>query len=331
MKKVGVLVLVLVGFLLITGCADFTEPTSIDGGSRIELCEKIHHGYYKDQCYFTVAVGLQDSQYCEKIQGKEGPGEVVHHPIIKSVCNKRVIESKANTELCEQDEFCLKQVARANLDERVCERILEESQKSRCSDSVFRAKAQKELDESYCKKITNQEEENACYSKLAELQNDGAFCDMISDEGKRRYCHRTYIVPETVEECGYDARRCKEKVAVMKIDPEICIDIGGDQGDICLGKVAEAKKDETICARIEFKELSLAGQPNRINECYSDVAKAKNDPTICEKVTSPDFYLQNRINNCYARSALSEEDCKKIKHKNPKGECYVRLAKLKYG
>ncbi len=90
-------------------------------------------------------------------------------------------------------------------------------------------------------------------------------------------------------------------VAVCDSLPEYTA--GGPVKKICYAKAAEAKKDLSICLKIDATDTE-----SRVN-CYVNIAVAKKDPSICKSsmiLNSTDS--EPNIRNCYMTVAKATND-----------------------
>ena len=168
-KENLLIALALTALLLVSGCADFSQPTtstvtpspntsSIVTQSTIESledCDKIQDPGKKSYCYSDVATIKKDLSICDRLQEQYK----------KDTCYSGVASAKQDLSICDkiQDpgwkDYCYQGVAITKQDLSICTEIHVESTKDSCYSDVGIAKQ----DPSICDKIQNQDTKDACY------------------------------------------------------------------------------------------------------------------------------------------------------------------------
>lgn len=215
-------------------------------------------------------------------------------------------------ELCEKISFgndkytCL---ALVNKDELICDKISETYARDRCYKSTFEAKGVSSS--SVCEKLESAFSKEKCFDELGVKMLDPLLCEKAKSI-------------------------CEEEVQSGRTDT-VCI------ADGCLSEVAQAKKDITICEKIDDKYYKNVS-------CYIGIAEETRDYSACGKIekdldvglnappgtTGSDVIniCNQRVKNAIAKNKAKSENnisyCKEIKSVNEgwdiSEDCYYEIA-----
>ena len=119
-------------------------------------------------------------------------------------------------------------------------------------------------------------------------------CAKIEKEETKRYCYEEMAI-HFKDETYCQRDECFADVAVAKLDPTLCEKIKNDLmiKNGCYGGIAVTTGDTSTCEKISCSK--------RIEECYSNTAQAKKDQTICEKIQDP--YVKYKCKNNYCKGS----------------------------
>jgi hypothetical protein len=367
MKRGIPVVLFLIMFVLVSGCS--TDQVQLEQSSQEiqdELCEQIQHGYYRDLCYKTVAIGEKNEAFCNMVVGR---GTIQRGDFQESIkpdtCIGAVAAVKGDVNLCNQidsyvKERCYAAVAEQNKDVTLCE----EAGVDR--DLCYSFVAEETLNDSYCESINYQGDKNLCYLNIGREMKDASFCEEVSDDYRERCTEEVNDLIDSNSLCNdteYSKGRnkCLQVLAISEKDIEVCEHISAtspmwdckvqfmdldnclglnhprDKND-CLEAFAGFTKDSSIC----FEHLRRS--PDR---CVENVAVALGDWEICMELEhsggcllslaekEQDSELCERIDSLLLKDlCLSKipkiENCIKIEDEKYAGECFGEIVKSRY-
>jgi len=165
-------------------------------------------------------------------------------------------------------DICYSNLAKANNDETICDKIQDEMDKDAC----YYAIADSKNDPSICEKRLSREAIDTCYMQLAEKQKNPALCEKA----------------QTVKSMSdYNlnlATDCYADVAVAIKDPSLCEKVSlQDQKDLCYYFYSQNARDEKNCENI----AAISGSISQ-DSCYYALASIKRDSSLCDKIVSHD-------------------------------------------
>lgn len=232
-----------------------------------------------DSYYLKAAEAKMDVSKCDKIKGA---GRIVR-------CYERISYLKNSSAFCDSiknaryRDNCYMQISRIDLKSvNKCEKIVDNFLKARCLHEFARGKN----DISICAKIPDfrgpkSYSKEACYIKMAIATKDESICSNIEEVKERS--HDEYEKSMTVAEV-------KKKI----MERPLLIGNPYWQSRIsCYTRVAEAKKDESVCENIK-------NNCDKAN-CIFKVARDKKDKSVCDKIQKYDSRCAMSKEKCYER------------------------------
>lgn len=145
-------------------------------------------------------------------------------------------------------------------------------------------------------------DKDACYKKNAIAKNDVSLCDLMSGTidtwgslavYQKNDCYtKIAVTTKSFQICDTKLKSdpmCYNNVAVAIGDVSACDKVPqeGSYRNDCYVKIAQAKKDLSICYKIKNTTGNKYGQDNSFwenEQCYSAVAIAKQDKSICDLI-----------------------------------------------
>ncbi len=230
-------VLVLFAYIL-AGCANQENPTYLIMKARnnVSICETISDNYWKDKCYYDVALGQNEIVICERIVeaglSENCTNNINLYPKNISICLKVPEESR---------EDCFGRVNNADISS--CEQLNDEKQQTICKWVI----ESKTMDYSTCESDSiyqaYTEAKESCYASVAYNNQSPLPCNQMDFDKFQVDC---YI-----------------NLAKVKKNPLICNRLTYQvpmQKESCLIEVAKETGDKSICdVRVGYY---------RRNECY---------------------------------------------------------------
>ena len=202
----------------------------------------------KGDCYFLIATNKSDEWLCEKAQAK------------RDFCIKTVAVMQNKSELCDKTngsskDYCLLNLAQANLDLPACKKIADNSTRTFCISFI----AEKNADSEICSEITDKIENGKCVSKIAIAASNETLCQKL--EG---------------------GENCIFQIAVKNSNDALCSKIQNiTVKDDCLETIGKHKPDTMICEKIQNK--------NKTAECIGSVAINTNNEALCNRSDNAGF------------------------------------------
>ena len=243
-------------------------------------CEDIKNQTDRDWCYYAYGFNKNDSNACDSISNTS-------RTYARKWCYSHLANS--NPVLCEKMRdrdavyICYSNVAENN-DDSICSKIINESYRDYC----YRVRINRGYsnDSSICSRIVDQEARAFCYDKIARRTKDPELCEkarLVYDQ-----CYKENLT--WCKHYGNWPDWCYLDIAIDENEPSLCDKIeGSDNGIYCR---AITKADYLLCANINGEDLEIL--------CYRKVAEIKKDESICEKIT--DSWERD---HCYNGVALS--------------------------
>ncbi len=240
------------------------EMIEIYGHDDCIICPTVerYDPYYKDKCYFEVAVSAGDTELCGYSTNWDKHEE----------CHAKIAEQKQDPTLCENIEhpfwsgYCR---ANTRKPKTIEESSSCENKEGSEKDSCYFLFAQDELDHTLCGRIESDGFRERCYRDLARFANNFTICEEITNDSIKIDCY-SHMCDRT------HASSCIAEMAEKTGNEVLCGRLFYINAGVCYLKVAVAKENESICGPIEY--------PAQKDSCYYKVAVAKNDPEICEKI-----------------------------------------------
>lgn len=150
-------------------------------------------------------------------------------------------------------------------------------------------------DENICKeKSGDPYTSSICEAIIAAKNNKGTPKDQLSA------CEDPGCFSYIFKEKGFDGSLCSEMET-----PDI--------QSTCYYGLALAKLDETLCSKVDLKNIYSSSEDGFKSLCYYTVAAAKKDASLCDKAVDQKLFADNE--SCYAAVAVSTNNsdlCEKV-------------------
>lgn len=252
----------------------------------------------------------------------------------KDVCYYYAAESQGNLQLCDKtaDEmtktYCYTNVAKKTNNEKICERLGENSSISTFEDEIEHNSFLSSKYDCYselglCDKVSVGK--NDCYYKKGD-------CDKINDTSDRDECY-IYRLNDT-DSCykASDAVKCFAYYGYRNSDQTICNKLNIPEKDKCIGTIGGYTGNDSLCFNSENKTLCYITLIDNVNYdgSYSRLSDniCDNIPKIIEKCYDDYCYNSTPRDTCYGNLASGKRNillCNKINNSYDIGECYSRF------
>lgn len=240
----------------------------------------------------------------------------------------------------EEKDLCYLFAAESEGDPQICTQITSAEWQEECFEEV----ASEVVNPEECEELKTQYEKDSCYTNIAKLRKDVAFCEKTIDN--KRGCQNV-VARETNNENACLFPDCLTAVAIAKKNSQLCEKIPSlqlqeeerksldlaDEKQNCYVIYAENLNDIEICDKLKDEGVR--------NGCFSTIARNTNDIKICKKIKvavipgqMPSFLDKTeeyKILNCY--TAIAKENpnkCDDVKDDSMKlrNECYREMSRI---
>jgi hypothetical protein len=210
-------------------------------------------------CYYKAGVVFEDPDLCSLAGGAN----------LKDECYMNIALENKNADVCNsinKSDNKIRCLAATNNDPDLCQQITDTLQQTYCIQDT--ASTQQAAEACTMLPYDNDYNRNICYSKIARINKDVSYCDIICDE--------------PVDENRCESSRvswrdsCYMKVGIVSVDESICSQISNnDEKNYCY---ALTKMDSSYCEKI------LLDESYKYN---CDIITKSNEPVDFETLFGP--------------------------------------------
>jgi len=167
-----------------------------------------------------------------------------------------------------------------------------------------------ELSETYCS-ILSGDAKDSCFSRLANQEEDSAYCLMIESEDLKRICLTYFGDCESLD--GGMRDLCLFDLAVSSLDATNCEQITNSTlVDECYSMIAVDANNFTLCYNLV--------EPVKVDNCMFGIIVQAGDETLCSELSDPDLQIF-----CTASLTYDAELCVQIVNASVRETCEMYI------
>ena len=309
----------------------------------IDICEMITV-LDKENCYYNVAVGLEDLTICNKITDLN-----THENCLIKISELTDDPAICNTVSKEEKTGCLERIANSTEDLEICKMIKTTRNKDLCIKNIVEKKDDPELcslisstyigaylrdncyielsdDLKYCLKLTEKSRQGECIAAADESTLAAGDCNKFSSDFNQDCYTKEAELKEDYKYCLLleDNLRLQDCLdAVVNSDyltADVCPHLDEvDERDNCYYTLAIAEINLETCMKVSGRKLRKT--------CILEIAEAEGDEEICERFTK-EFSYRDECYITIAVDKISTELCNKAFFRSNYASCHGEIAYL---
>lgn len=214
--------------------------------------------------------------------------------------------------------------------EKACQDIKNEAEKTNCTDYAAIAKAGKTGSKEFCESVKNESRKNECYAitleKIAMEKMNKWVCQTISIGSIRTRCQE-----------GIDAKNLQKIIREWNATSDSCAGLSDTFRRECSESIKNYKTEENYIQALQSRNISLCEQIGEVtlrqkcrDEIFAYQAEITNNPELCKQIINPDARnscdqkWRNKNNEQLYGLAIKTEEiamCKNITNEKMQQSC----------